>query len=379
MGDLLNTLSNVGSAVSGFSPVASIATGVLGAITGNNQAKQNLEAQREANATNLRIAQENNWNNYNMFKEGNAFSEYMWNKQNEYNDPAAQVARLKAAGINPSSVFGNGSVSEAGSISSGSPVPGSAPTVHPEVMDRSQMYNNMFTAINAFNQSMMTGAQVDKYGADTQLALGSNRRENDLFNTRLEWLQKQASKEGWLGEQAREELSFMQASRDFRLGALTANNQLMEQQAAYIKEQVFGQQLANKIAEVQAAYAEQMSRSQYQQLLQNIAKTKVEVKNIMANTALTDEARLKVIEEKTGVILENGLKSENYEVARKLQQTIINTAQEDLWAKEDERFMRPIILDRDGSSWLHRYGYHTGSIRGAQYMLDNNQYRYYLK
>lgn len=34
----------------------------------------------------------------------------MWNKQNEYNSPAKQMERLKAAGLNPNLVYGNGSV-----------------------------------------------------------------------------------------------------------------------------------------------------------------------------------------------------------------------------------------------------------------------------
>lgn len=34
----------------------------------------------------------------------------MWNKQNEYNSPAAQMARLSQAGLNPHLVYGNGTV-----------------------------------------------------------------------------------------------------------------------------------------------------------------------------------------------------------------------------------------------------------------------------
>ena len=34
----------------------------------------------------------------------------MWNKNNEYNSPSAQMSRLKAAGLNPNMVYGSGSV-----------------------------------------------------------------------------------------------------------------------------------------------------------------------------------------------------------------------------------------------------------------------------
>lgn len=35
----------------------------------------------------------------------------MWNRQNEYNDPASQIERYKAAGINPNLIMGQGGIS----------------------------------------------------------------------------------------------------------------------------------------------------------------------------------------------------------------------------------------------------------------------------
>lgn len=40
----------------------------------------------------------------------NAFNREMWELDNEYNSPENQMARLKAAGLNPNLVYGNGSV-----------------------------------------------------------------------------------------------------------------------------------------------------------------------------------------------------------------------------------------------------------------------------
>ena len=36
------------------------------------------------------------------------WTEQMWNKQNEYNLPVNQMARLRAAGLNPSLMYSNG-------------------------------------------------------------------------------------------------------------------------------------------------------------------------------------------------------------------------------------------------------------------------------
>lgn len=41
-----------------------------------------------------------------------------WNMQNAYNDPSAQMARLKNAGLNPNLVYGNGATTEAGAVRS---------------------------------------------------------------------------------------------------------------------------------------------------------------------------------------------------------------------------------------------------------------------
>lgn len=60
------------------------------------------------------IAEKAQFERENYFVDkANAFNEYMYNKQNEYNTPEAQMARMKAAGINPllaaGAIAGNGS------------------------------------------------------------------------------------------------------------------------------------------------------------------------------------------------------------------------------------------------------------------------------
>ncbi len=95
----------------------------IGSIISGNQAAR---AQREANATNLRIAQETNAQNYalaqqnmsynkQMYERQNADAIKFWQMQNAYNDPSKEIERLRAAGLNPAMMYGNGQ--PAGSIS----------------------------------------------------------------------------------------------------------------------------------------------------------------------------------------------------------------------------------------------------------------------
>lgn len=80
-------------------------------------AEKNLDMQRETNANNLQIARESNENQANIARQYNAnqvqlqndmnaFNKEMWDLNNEYNSPARQLERARAAGINPNIVFG---------------------------------------------------------------------------------------------------------------------------------------------------------------------------------------------------------------------------------------------------------------------------------
>lgn len=108
----------IGSAVIG-SAASSISTA--------SAAKSQADAQKSANETNLQIARETNEANtantaatnatqIQLQREMNDFNVQQWNRNNEYNSPANQMARARAAGINPNVV-----ASDAASVAS-SPV-----------------------------------------------------------------------------------------------------------------------------------------------------------------------------------------------------------------------------------------------------------------
>lgn len=52
-----------------------------------------------------------NWQNKERAREAQSFEQKMWEQSNEYNSPVNQMARLKAAGLNPNLVYGSGNVS----------------------------------------------------------------------------------------------------------------------------------------------------------------------------------------------------------------------------------------------------------------------------
>lgn len=65
-------------------------------------------SQSKSNATNLKIARETNEANRQLAMYQNDMNLAQWNRENEYNHPIQQMARLQAAGINPNLAYSNG-------------------------------------------------------------------------------------------------------------------------------------------------------------------------------------------------------------------------------------------------------------------------------
>lgn len=109
-----------------------------------------------------------------MFKWQNAESLANWNRQNEYNDPSAQMARLKKAGINPMMVYGNGATTLAQPIQKASPTDyrGQAPQIQgvPEILGQ--------YVANVKMQQQTDNLKAQKELMEQQLKLQQQELEN---------------------------------------------------------------------------------------------------------------------------------------------------------------------------------------------------------
>lgn len=103
-----------------------------------------LGAQSSANSSNMELAKYAFDRNVDM-----------WNMQNEYNAPSAQMERLRAAGLNPNLVYGSGSV---GNTS------GSAPTYN---APRVQPVTSGGFVSDAVRSGLFTDAQLKNMHAQT--------------------------------------------------------------------------------------------------------------------------------------------------------------------------------------------------------------------
>lgn len=154
----------------GISGLSSIFGGILG-----------KNSQSSANKTNLLINRENQAWNEKMMDKQNAWNLAQWNRENEYNSAAQQVARYRAAGLNPYLMMQNGSAGSASSVTSASPgTAGMSNTVSP--FDFSAAAAGVGNAVSQYYNNQLMAANVRKAIAD---AVGQEK-QNTWLDTKLQ-------------------------------------------------------------------------------------------------------------------------------------------------------------------------------------------------
>lgn len=155
----------LGSAGSGLLGDSESAVKGLNSAAGQSQALAQLQMEQEFNAAE---AQKNR-----------DFQLDMWNKNNEYNSPAAQLERLKQAGINPNAMFGSSGYSPvASSAPSGATGAGSPSIANSLLLQDAQLANLMAQA-----QKTKSDADLNKLQLTyDQLTFGQRAKALDLAN-----------------------------------------------------------------------------------------------------------------------------------------------------------------------------------------------------
>ena len=203
---------------------AALAPALIGAAGAIGSGVANLVSQADANKTNLKMTRETNEQNKELFERQLAWQEDMWNKSNEYNDPSNQVARLKAAGINPAFVLGNGSMAEASPMSAGAAPQLQAPHVEP--LNYGQIVSAIANSVNSLMQSRMNEAQSRSLNAQSDKAEAETRQIDKSLPSYVEKLENEAKGEGYKAEMARTDLAYLQAVNGQRISREFGNNRL---------------------------------------------------------------------------------------------------------------------------------------------------------
>lgn len=150
---------------------AAIAAGasLLGGLMANNSqrkgTKEQLRAQELEN-------QRNREYNLMLAQQQNAWNVEQWERENEYNDPAAQMKRFKNAGLNPDLMAGSG----AQNLSAPSPTMTAGAPSTPQDMSALGRRPSFGEAVQMALRDSMIGAQIDNIKADTE----RKRLDNDV-------------------------------------------------------------------------------------------------------------------------------------------------------------------------------------------------------
>lgn len=161
----------IGAGISGLSSI-------IGGIFNKHSASS-------SNRTNLQINRENQKWNEKMMDKQNAWNLAQWNRENDYNSAAQQVARLRAAGLNPYLMMSGGNAGSAQSIASASPAnAGMSNTVNP--VDYSSaaagVANGVGGAISQYYNSQLAEANVRKIIAEA----AGQEKQNSYLDARLQ-------------------------------------------------------------------------------------------------------------------------------------------------------------------------------------------------
>lgn len=133
-------------------------TSLLGGLLGSH-------SNDSTNQANVAIAKMNNANQMAMFNKQLQWNYDMWQQNNEYNTPSAQVQRLRAAGLNPNLMMSQqGGTGLSHSPAAGANVP-QLTTPHLESYDPS---GSFIAAGNAIGQVAMQKAQIQNLNEDAR-------------------------------------------------------------------------------------------------------------------------------------------------------------------------------------------------------------------
>lgn len=365
-----------GLATGAGTALSSLLGGIFGSSSNSDANKTNLEVAR----MNQQAIRETNQMNYDIHQSDIAQQERMWKLQNEYNDPKNVVRRLKEANVNPATAYGN--ISTPASAMS---VPGGLPMQAPTLDYRQQPYdptsafNNAAGAfqgaINAYNQSRLATSAIKESDERTHGITLDNEEKQRGMNDRLEYLSKMAKHEGFLGELAKTQLEFELKSFNIRQAMLGADYTMQLKQINLAQEQFNSARLQNELYKIQIAYAPEMNEAQLKQYYSTVNQIKAEIGLIHSNMLLTDAQREREIVKKTGDIIDNGMKGLNYEIQNKTKQYVIGMAKEELYEKEDLRFMRPLDWYQKHMGKAANYTITPGTAGAVGEMMDRNNSR----
>lgn len=157
-----------------LSSSSSLLGSIAGAIGQNKLVDKQIEAQKAEN-------QKNREYNMMLARQQNQWNLEQWQRENDYNSPTSQMARLRAAGLNPDLMYGQGTTgNSAGSpeMTSGAP---SEPNDMSAMLSKRSFGQTMQQILDREQQRRMAEAQIEAIEANTNKT-NSETQGQDIDN-----------------------------------------------------------------------------------------------------------------------------------------------------------------------------------------------------
>lgn len=301
----------------------------LGGLLGNAMTGY---SQHETNQTNLRIARETNAQNYKLWQENNA-----------YNTPSAQMARLKAAGLNPNQIYGN--------ISSGN---SSSPATAQGAVMKSAKFGDFGSnaAVMSYLQGQMQKSTISLQ--DTQ----SDKNKAETNKTNVESLNLQ--KDGLL-----KDITYYQKLFDY-----FRSNNLFPLERRQLEVSI--DQKKRDIARIDATINNLNASTSRTQVETELMPKQVDIAEFNAATArisaLSTAERNRVLNELTDTQNEIALRElpfvndKNYYAVQQAYRSVLNTI------ANTEKISAEALFDKVKSNFADTYGISLGQSELSQFL-----------
>lgn len=247
-GALGGALGSVGSGLLGDSDAA---TNGLNSAAGQNQALSQLQMEQNFNSAE---AQKNR-----------DFQLEMWNADNEYNSPVAQLERLKQAGINPNAMFGSSGYSPvASSAPAGAQAASSASIASSLLLQDAQLANLIANTRNTNRDADIKEQEYAYNNVTFNERVKSLKYANNESKARLDKivadtdLQKQAFE--FLARKNEQELNNLrELGNKYRaeIKHIDKQNDVSDAQIEYLDAQTKGQQNSNSLSKLELDFSKE--------------------------------------------------------------------------------------------------------------------------
>lgn len=346
--------SILGSAIGGL---ASLGGSALSASAAKSINAQNIEMQRETNRQNRQMFDDQLAWTENMWHQNNSWNLEQWlreraaavedrNFQAKFNSLAYKLAELRRFGINPAFALGGVGSQDVGLPSVGS-ARSSAPS-SPSAIAASAPHADFVPNVNleGIANSINSYFQNELVANQSSAVRDANRRENQLQPERVKHLQAQAKLTGVQGSVARMELAYLRATQTARTDAAFNDVELQRQKMQHMREQILGQQVQNRLLQIEERYKPRMSELELKKASMMLNSIQASIALTYAQRDLTVQQKITEVERQINQTIHNGIDAIEYknqsEFAHDLRKIGLEAAREALYTQQQQNWFTPL-------------------------------------